>query len=256
MPKGVWSRPGRTNWTEAQALEVREAIAEGRSYAEIGKRIGRTANAIEVWTKRNIDRVRDERPMSARDVHRLMGIALAGKWCESMIRRGWIKAERGLRGRHRTWIVREEALFAFLENPAHWHRWKPERITVEDIREWATELRGEARFLTVGEVAARYAVVVGTVNNWIALGRLRAVRWGNWLIPESALTGFVPGYDRPKGGYVVRRFTAEEDARLIALRANGETWAECEYQLKRSLGSCAGRYARLMRREITTEAAA
>lgn len=252
MPKGVF--PARNNWTPSQADEVRELIHEGYSYAQIGKRIGRSATAVHVWTKRNMGNVRDVRPMSARDVNGRMGKCDAGTWCQSLIARGWLKARRGIGAKHnRTWVISEEALFEFLENPAFWHTWDAGAITVTDWREWALEMRTD-RFLTVGQVADRYFVTSSTVNSWIARGVLVAQRWGNHYIASSAIDGFVPPYERSKAGKHPRRFTSAEDARLIELRDGGASWAECEYQLHRSMGSCAGRYARLVARRMAVAA--
>lgn len=242
MPKGVY---GTRNWTPAQVEAVNAGIERGESYAVIAKRIGRTTTAVHVWTKRNIESVRAQRPMSARDVHRLMGMCEDGKWAPTMIRRGWLKAQRGfIAGRSRVWVVTEEALLAFLGNPEHWHTWNPNRVRRADLRAWALETRTE-RFFTIGQVARRYVVTTAAVAAWIDRGELEARRFGNHWIPESALVGFVPPFERSHAGTTPRRFTPAEDLHLLEMRDSGRTWQSIATVLGRHVGPCHNRYARL-----------
>lgn len=257
MPRGVYSIAGRRKvWTTDDEWVVADMLAAGGTIPQIAKRLKRSTNSVKVYCSRNV-KVREIRPYSSRAVADLLGVACS-KSVTKWIERGWLKGARSSVGAGvaRRWIVTEDALMAFLSEPAHWQRWEPERITNRELREWAHETRSE-RFLTQAEVAKRYSVVRATVAAWLDRGQLPYVDTGSHrMVRESDLLTFTAPSERDRHGFKPRRFTAEEDARLIALRANGASWHECEYQLKRAFGSCAGRYERLMRREIATEEAA
>ena len=97
----------------------------------------------------------------------------------------------------------------FLQDGRYWHLWEPERVGPR-LRIWVTEMRDGVRFLTTGQVAAKFYVEHATVNNWIHKGYLPAVRRGNWLIRESDLVGFVPPCERPRQG--IKRMVAGRHA--------------------------------------------
>jgi flavin-dependent dehydrogenase len=129
--------------------------------------------------------------------------AKLGLGCSKAVAR-WIGAGylRGRRGQgcglYRMWYVKEEALLDFLEDPRYWHLWEPDRVE-PGLRAWVSEIRDGVRFLTTGEVGARFFVHHAAVNDWIHKGYLPAVRHGNWLVRESDLVGFVPPCERPRG---------------------------------------------------------
>src|SRR5690606_22184989 len=130
-----------------------------------------------------------------------------------------------------------------------WHLWDPERIDpASGFRRWAQEIRAGVRFLTVGDVAERCYVEVHTVSNWIRSGRLPAVRNGNWLVRERDLDGFIPPGQLSRSGIPQRRFTRDEDQRLLAMRAAGIGWTAIARELGRPVSSVFGRYRRLMGR--------
>jgi hypothetical protein len=109
------------------------------------------------------------------------------------IKRGWLKARNGGSLAKPLYRIQWEDLTTFLECPDYWIAWQPERITDLALREWAQELRvGQPRLLSQREVARRYHVSVDAVGQWIDKGWLKAERYGNRRVPESALEGFVP----------------------------------------------------------------
>lgn len=256
MPRGVYSNARRKAWTEADRMVVEEMIAAGRSIREIARKMKRSENSVKVYTARNL-KLRVIRPMTAHKVAVTLGLG-CGKTVTRWIAQGYLRGYRTNLGaaQNKQWLVTEDALLDFMRAPEHWHRWEPERIADWTLREWAQETRTET-YYTQAEVAKRYSVVIATVAQWMDRGFLRYADTGSHrMVPASALVGFVVPSDRPKAGYSARRFTPDEDARLLALRDGGASWAECEYQLRRSLGSCAGRYARLVaRRDVLAVAA-
>jgi hypothetical protein len=125
------------------------------------------------------------------------------------------------------WLITEQGLTAFMRRRDAWPFWSVKTITDPAWREWARELRGHERMLTVAEVAARYYVVPLAVRRWCQQGRLTGSRKAHshcWLIPESALTSFVPPsvLSRPRRP---RPYTGREDELILRLRASGVSWS-------------------------------
>lgn len=125
--------------------------------------------------------------------------------------------------------------------------WRLDRIVDPGLRALAEQQPPE-RYLTPGEVADRLFVTHNAVNNWIWEGILPAVRYGNWMVPESALEGFVPPGQREKTGRV-RRYTTDEEQVILAERAAGKSFREIAAQLDRSSGSVCSRWHRLQKLE-------
>jgi excisionase family DNA binding protein len=192
--KGVY---GDRNWTDEQIDEMVDLLQQGRSDAKIGRRVGRSADAVKLKRQRLGVPSRRWLLLSAREVAKRMGVPCSktvGRWIE----RGYIEARRGQWwGPNKRWYVTEEALYDFVGDPEHRHRWSEGRITDPLLRTHARDSHKPERYLTVGEVARLFWASPNTVNQWIRKGWLRAVRNGNWLVPESALVGFAP---RPMGG--------------------------------------------------------
>jgi hypothetical protein len=235
----------RWKWSDADVSAISVHLENGRSDEWIAKQLGATATAIRLVRKRRGLQSRTALLYSAQRVARLMGVSCA-KTVARWIEEGYLRGRRGQRrGPNRQWYVTEDALLAFIADPAHWHRWEPGRITDEDTRAWATEIRAGVRFLTPGEVAERCFVGVGAVNDWIHKGLLPAVKWGNWWVRERDLEGFVPPGQRSRKGRALRRFTGAEDARLLELRAEGKSWPRIARLLGRSVGAVAQRHRRI-----------
>jgi excisionase family DNA binding protein len=188
----------RYRWEANDLLIIEEMIEQGQTDAEIGRRLGATATAVNIVRKRRGIAPRRKAILTARVVAARLGLGCS-KTVAWWIRAGYLKGRRGQRcGLNRMWYITEEALLDFLQDARYWHLWEPERLE-SGLRLWASEIRNGTRFLTTGEVAARFFVEHATVNDWIHKGYLPAVRRDNWLIKESDLVGFVPPCDRPRG---------------------------------------------------------
>lgn len=241
MPRGY--SPGRNNWTQEQVDAVEEMLRRGFSDTKIGRRLHRTATAVKICRRRRGLGSVSMHTMSGRHVARLLGrdSGTVAHWC----RRGWLRAQHSIpAGTSRRWMIEEDDLVAFLADPSSWMLWRPDEITDLAWREWALELP-RYRWLTPGQVARRYAVGVGAVNAWIHAGLLPSVRRGNHWIAEPALAGFELPCERSRAGISPRRFSAEDDRRIIALRAAGETWVSIAAALGRPIGSVHGRWRRI-----------
>jgi len=200
MPRGYYRRP--YNWTTEETETLVEMLSGGHTKAQAAKVLGRSESAVKVKVSRwQLGWLRKRHFMTARDVAAKMGIHPGSKAPAWWISRGYLHAMQGYpRGEHREWAVTPEALYDFLANPNYYHLWEWERLADPELRAAHVARRGH-RFLTVGEVAAKYCVVVGTVSQWIRLERLHAVRHGNWMVPEEALKDFVmPMFRKHKGG--------------------------------------------------------
>ena len=208
--------PLRRDWTHEDVDRLVAMLDNGRDYDYCARQLRRTRTAIIVKTKRLKCKMTN-RPtvLTAREVARVLGVSCA-KTVAGWIDQGWLKARRA----GRIWRITWDDLMAFLENPAGWISWEPERITDVDVREQARALRHD-RLLTQGEVAARYHVGVETVGQWLDKGWISAQRYGargNRMIPESALLGWVPPCERSKAGIPKRMGRAVVGARMIVAR--------------------------------------
>jgi DNA-binding transcriptional MerR regulator len=234
----------RWKWSAEDLLRLGELLARGWTDGKIGESLGRSAVAVQTARKRNHIRPRLRLLLSARAVASKLGMSCS-KPVGSWIRAGYLRGRRGQgAGRHRMWYVSEDALLRFLEDDQHWHLWDPSRLDAS-LKSWATEMRSDVRFLSTGEAGQRLGVTHAAVSHWINRGLLPAVRRGNWLVRESDLRGFVLPCMRSKRGKRPRRFSAQEDAQLLSLRREGKGLAAVAACLRRPLGSCAGRLARL-----------
>jgi hypothetical protein len=266
MPKGFYGT-GR-NWTPGQIDGLIELLALGLSDAEIGRRLGRSAIAVKLKQKRSGLPSRLRLLLTARSVGRMMGLPCS-KTVAWWIRQGYLqcmrpteqmrnRAEKSWRHRRqfrRPWYVSLEAVYDFVADPRYRHLWDEARIVDSGLRAHARDSAPE-RYLTTGQVGQRYFVSHEAVWQWIDKGYLPGVRRGNWLVPESALRGFVPPGERSRLGRHRSNFTNAEDVRLCMLRARGRSYAEIAEALGRDSGSVSGRLRRLSRRNGRVEVAA
>lgn len=193
-PRQPWQ-----TWTARDVDRLISLVEQGCSYSQIARRMKRTEVSIKLKCKRlGIRITTTNATMSARDVAEQLGIPCS-KTVSRWIRRGWLKAKDAGTPPRVLWRISWDDLTRFLENPAYWVAWHPERIPDLALREWAQELRaGEERLLTHTEVAKRVGVGRDTVGDWLYKGELPYVRNGNSnrLVPESALADFVPPCER------------------------------------------------------------
>lgn len=184
-------------WTPAKLMELDEHLHEGLSDAEVGRLMGKSADSIKIARLRRLKRSREHYVLTARHVADLLGFGCSKKVRE-LIRMRALRARRGpKRGPHAQWQIRYDDVLAFLDKSEFWQWWEPGTITDPNIRATYTDLRQE-RYLTQTAVADVCFVEPKTVYQWIRKGYLPAVRKGNWLIPQSALVGFVPPGQRPR----------------------------------------------------------
>jgi len=238
----------RAPWTPEDVAVMEAMFEEGATETAVAKKLGRSVDAVRVRRKREGVPSRTATTLNARKVAQMLGLSCA-KQVVRFRDLGYLRGRQvGRRGNNKQWLFQEDGVLAFMQDPRGWPGWKPERIPDPVLREWALELRkGEERTLSQAEVAELFHVDRDSVAAWLYRGHLPFVQFGrsNRRVPASALRGFVPPCDRPKGGYAIKRYSVEEDARLLELRAAGLSWSRVSAEMDRSLGSVHQRAARI-----------
>ena len=182
-------------WTQEKVFVLMSGIEQGWSDARIAKALGTSAEAVNIARKRRGIPSRTRTHMTARDVAKAMGFPCSKKvaW---LVRNGFLAGRRSphAQGRRGALIVTRLALLDFIEDDRTWHLWRWEDISDADLRRRAIAIRGEVRFLTIGEIADRYFVGMKTAWSWIAKGWIpaRRVGRGNHVVDERVLAGFDP----------------------------------------------------------------
>jgi hypothetical protein len=177
-------------WTKGRVWKLMTMIEAGMSDDDIGKKLGATPVAVNLYRKRHGIPSRTDTIPCCREIARQLGLGCS-KTVAYWIENGFLRGRQGQRrGGGLQWYVHPDSLLRFLENPDHWHRWDPNRIADTALKEFAMELRGSVRFLTLTEVAAIHCVEPKTVYQWITKGWLPAVRNGNHLVREDIAIAF------------------------------------------------------------------
>lgn len=179
-------------WTRARVIEVLTLIEQGQSDRQIADRFKSTARAIKLVRKRHGIPAGRNSTLTARSIQRIVGMG-DSKTVRRWIDNGWLsgsKTDVGA-GRNYRWRITHAQLFTFLEDPAHWHRWDPERITDLGLRQWAIEMRAGVRFLNLTEASRIAFVEPKTIWAWIDKGWLSEIRNGNHVVREDELRALV-----------------------------------------------------------------
>lgn len=192
---GVVNR--RRRWSRQDVHELIRLVEQGYSDIRIGALLNRHPQTVGTKVKRlGLRRRNNVYPL--RTVALLMGVheARVLHW----IRNGLLHGRKPGRGRQALWAIRQEWLFAFIENPDTWMLWDVADITDGLLREWATEVRQNGpRWLTAREVAERLRVAPATVKGWCARGYLPGKNiYTRWWIRECDLDSFVLPSERSR----------------------------------------------------------
>lgn len=203
-PKYSHDKGKRRDWTHEEIDRLVTMLDAGHDYSHCARQMRRSEVAIRVKVKR-IRKAMTKRPtvLTARQVADLMGVPCS-KTVVRWIKQGWLKARSAISNARTIWRITWDDLMAFLERPEGWISWHLERVVDEALREHALAVRqGEDFLLSQADVARRYHVGVETVGQWLDKGWLPAMRYGtrgNRMIPESALSGWVPPCERSRAG--------------------------------------------------------
>lgn len=195
-------KPDGRAWPLARRFRLMGLLEQGWDDQRIGRELGCSAEAANLARKRYGIRPKSKTLLTARRVAGLLGLGCAKtvvRWIEA----GWLTGQRAwAHGPYRVWMVREGAVLDFLADPAHVHRWDPDRIPDTVLRGYALRQRGGERFLTHEEARdwlcreRSICVERATIGAWCDKGRLPFVRNGNRFIRLSDLETF----ERPPFG--------------------------------------------------------
>ncbi len=199
------------DWSSLDVTQLVELLDEHVPYAEIGRRLNRTADAVKIYATRHLG-YRLTTNTAAHPINQIAQIVFGtrhmAKTVAWWVERGWLRAHPSGVG-HNIRVVEHDDLLEFLGNEHYWHLWSPERITDPALRDWATEERRGLTFLSLTEVGRRLCLSVAGVEQRIARGQLRAVKRGpNWRVRSDHCV------DPVWTVAPMRRFTAEDDTFL------------------------------------------
>jgi excisionase family DNA binding protein len=187
-------------WTPARKFALISLWEQGYSDAQIADKLGVSVEAVHIkrvrWHVGTKAMNRDV--FTAREVARMFGIGCS-KAVASWIDLGLLRGRRGpVRcGGVRKWQITREALERFIRDERTWPNWNPDRLTDPLLKALADEVRGDVRFLTLGEAAERFHVEAATIGQWIDKGWLqgyRPGRRGNHLVKASDVERLAPTY--------------------------------------------------------------
>lgn len=215
---------GGRPWSATEDWQLLGLVERDLTLAEIAARLGRGIQAVEDRLTALGVRVRDARGYTTRAVAERLGVDWhrVAEW----VRRGWLRSRTAPIRTATFRLISHEQLLQFLADERYWHLWETERIRDSALREWAREVRGDVRYLTVAEAARRLCMTPGAVNKAVREGRLTAVRRGTcvgapWLIRSDQLV-LAPDGRRGRGRSVtdaereyIRRWWGQRPATVI-----------------------------------------
>lgn len=218
----------RRDWTHEEISRLVTMLDQGYGYSECAQKLGRTRGAVWIKVKK-LRCALTKRPtvLTARGVARLLGKRGSEKAIARWITRGLLQGRAVMSGARCIWRVCWDDLMAFLRDERSWALWDPTRIADDDLRAEMLALRAhEGRYLTQGEVAARYHVGVAAVGQWLDKGWLPFARVGggkgNRVIRECDLAGWVPPCERSRAGIPKRMGRrVEGNAVIVAYERSG-----------------------------------
>lgn len=184
-------------WSLPRRFQLMGYMERGWDDERIARRLGTTAVAVKLTRQRYGLGDHARAVLTARAVARRLGLGCV-KTVTQWIEHGWLAGHRGRRqGRSRTYVIRESAVLAFLEDPRHWHRYDADAIADDRWRAYGRTCRGDVRLLRAGEAASIACVAVNTISQWIRKGWLPATKRGsNWFARSDDLAVTLERRDR------------------------------------------------------------
>lgn len=215
-----------TEWTQEEEQFVIENM-RWMTDAEIGKKLGRTADAVKIHRFRHLRydaRRKDAEWPTLQQVMRIMGVKCQ-KTVAMWVNQGLIPARTLPTAMGEIRAIARQTLIRWAVNPENWIYFKHERVTDPYLRRLLQlrRARWNDEWWTPGQVGAYHGVTHMAINNCIHDGRLRGKKWGNWWIRRSdaiALKIY------PKKGYSTQiEWTDSGDAFVVLATALGYSQA-------------------------------
>lgn len=227
--RGVRLRPGLRKfrlspkgaiWMEDEKAFLRANIGV-LSDAEIGARLGRSAEAIKIRRTRLGYPAPTLRPgwMTANRAAWWLGSDVHAVCM--LIRRGLLPAQV-LPGESGILVLRKVSLYRFAVCPENWIYFRRTKVRDPHLRRLIEiqAARWDDEWWTPGQVGDYLGLKCNGVNHLVRKGVLRAKRWGNWWIKKSEVTrpGLVIWTGKGSAGYT---WKPDVDAFLILGYAAG-----------------------------------
>lgn len=223
------SRPRSVPWSRSELDFVRQNLGV-LSLEEIGTHLGRSPTGVKIAQVRNFLPPASKRPgwltgnqaaiLLGIDVHTVCRLTDSG-----IIPHVIIPGQRQIRA------IRYITLLRWAVNPLNWIYFKgsvdgPQRILDPKLRRLIErqKQRWNDEWWTPGQVAACHGVDHTDVNRLIHQGKIKGVKWGNWLVLRSEATK--PGLIFCKGkgntqSLLPHLWSEEAEVFLIQCRAKG-----------------------------------
>lgn len=208
-------------WSKSDESYLLDNIGRKTDH-EIGNALGRTAYAVKLRRQRRGMPAHSKRPgwvtgngaakILGVDIHNIMILTQRG-----ILPHEIIPGEKGIIA------VREAVLIRWAVNPMNWVYFKQNKVTDQRLNR-LIQLKSERwhdEWWGTGRVAEYHNTSSNMVAKYILLGKVRAIKWGNWFVLRSEATK--PGLRFPVGkgsGHEVD-WSEECDAFWILGRAIG-----------------------------------
>jgi excisionase family DNA binding protein len=162
---------------------------------------------------------------------------VVARWVEE----GWLSATRSSDAPNTPHRIARSDVHRFLNSPPAAYAVAPDKIRDARFRRTWQRAR-HPLYLAVGEAAEKLGVPVATLSRLARLGRVPAVRWGNWLIREDHLDDVRKALHASsrKKPQSLRRLTVAERRLLVAGTALGFNSREMGERMGRAMGSLTG----------------
>lgn len=212
-------------WGTGEEEFLRENYAE-MSDAEIGEALGRSADAVAIYRKRNTDlpgRMMLPGQISAHQAAEMLGVdgKAVIRWIENDVLDATLQPLEA-----KVWSIDLHDLRRFVIRPENWVRFTPQDVPDDGLRRLATlaKERWGDEWWSVGEVAEFHGCTGGCVSSALEDGRLPFIRYGNRYVRRSDAHAIYLAAGRGQG-HRLDCWSGEGDAFLLLARAVGHSWS-------------------------------
>jgi len=225
------SRPPRWAPWEDEFVQAKLGLL---SLEAIGRRLGRSANAVKIRQVREGWRAPSRREgwltghraakLLRVDVHAIMRLCQGG-----------VLPHRRTPNVRSDYFIRRQDLYSWALNPMNWLYFRPERVLDPRLRRML-ELRRQRwgdEWWTTGQAATYHGVESGDVERLILRGEIHAVRWGNWRLLRSEAMKAGLWFVKGKGTGSDLDWSEEGDAFLVRSRAAGDEYVIIAHKMGR-----------------------
>jgi len=210
-----------TPWTLEEETFVRQQIGR-MSDPQIGELLGRSTCAIKIRRQRKGLGTHSRRAGYITANRAANWLGQDGHAMMRLYRRGMIPGEI-FPGKRGITLIRVAALLRWAVNPMNWIYFRPDNVCNEHLRRLLElrRARWDDEWWSVGQAAAYHQVSMSMINKYIRLGKIRAVRWGNWWVLKSEATRNDLRFWRGKGQVETVEWSAQLDEFLVIGQAVG-----------------------------------